>query len=253
MTTPEFKSKRGGLLRDCFDFVFGLQNKKGDILDHWVAIHDSLSYSPQEFYETIEKELEARKVPGMEISREVFAEGGMLSERRIYLRLLRERLMIYTCASPFGVGYFFSCRTVYVPALVRLWHILAAFFFFSVIGGLLMSLLGVSYGVFATITLIFALAGVMRNISNSMFADLDALLLKIPIVSTFYQDWFRADTYYRTDTRFVYVERIPQLIWELAQELTAVKGVRLVRYRFAPVLNELYRQVPDQIEKVETE
>lgn len=241
MATPEFKSKKTEFFHSVFDFVFGFENKRGEILDHWVAIHDNLSHSPQEFYETIEKELEARKIPGMEISRQEFAEGGMLSERRIYLRLLRERLNIYTCASPFGVGYFFSCRTVYVPALVRLWHILAALFFFGVIGGLLVKLLGFLFGVVATATLVFALVGVMRNISNSLFTDLDALLLKIPVVSTFYQDWFRSETYYRADARFVYMERIPNLIWELAQELTGVKGIRLVRYRFAPVLGELYK------------
>ena len=49
MATQEFKSKKGELLRSWFDFVFGFENKKGDILDHWVAIHDNLSYSPQEF------------------------------------------------------------------------------------------------------------------------------------------------------------------------------------------------------------
>ena len=248
MATQEFKSKRGDILRAWFDFIFGIENKKGDILDHWIAFHDNLSYSPQEFYETIEKELEARKIPGMEISREEFAMGGLLSERRIYLRLLRERLNIYTCASPFGVGYFFSCRTVYVPALVRLWHILAALFFFGVIGGLLVKFLGFLFGVIATVTLIFALVGVMRNISNSLFADLDALLLRIPVVSTFYQDWFRSETYYRADARFVYMERIPNLIWELAQELTGVKGIKLVRYRFAPVLGELYKYQPQEFE-----
>ena len=245
MATPEFKSKRGEVLRAWFDFIFGFENKKGEILDHWIAFHDSLSYSPREFYETIEKELQARKVPGMEISHEEFAEGGLLSEKRLYLRLLRERLIIYTCASPFGVGYFFSCRTVYVPALVRLWHILAALFFFGVIGGLLIKLLGFVFGIVATVTLIFAIAGVMRNISNSIFADLDAVLLKIPVLSTIYQDWLRADTYYRADARIVYLQRIPELIREMAEELTAKNGAKLVQqYRLAPVLGELYKPLP---------
>jgi hypothetical protein len=240
MATQEFKPKKSDILRACFEFIFGFKNKRGEVLDHWVAIHDSLSYSPQEFYETIQKELQARKIPGMELSRQEFAEGGLLSEKRIYLRLLREQLNIYTCASPFGVGYFFSCRTVHVPVLVRLWHILAAFLFFGVIGGLLVKLLGLAFGVIATVLLVFALVGVMRNISTSLFSDLDSLLLKMPVVSTFYQDWFRVDTYYRADTRFVYLQRIPELIWELAQALTAVKGVKLVRYRHAPVMDQLY-------------
>jgi len=239
MDTPEFKSKKGEFLRDCFHFIFDFENKRGEVLDQWVAIHDNLSYSPQEFYETIVKELQARKIPGMEISHQEFAEGGLLSEKRIYLRLLRERLTIYACASPFGVGYFFSCRTVYVPALVRLWHILAALFFFGVIGGLLVHFLGFLFGLIAIVALVFALVGVMQNISNSLFADLDAVLLKIPVISTFYQDWFRADTYFRQDTRFVYRKRVPELIWEMAHELTGSKGIQLVRYRFVPLMTQL--------------
>ena len=248
MATPEFKSKRE-ILRDCFDFIFGFKNKKGELLDHWIAFHDTLNYSPQEFYEAIEKELQARKIPGMEIAREEFAEGGPLSERRIYLRLLRERLTIYTCASPFGVGYFFSCRAVYVPALIRLWHILAALMFFGVVGGLLIRPLGFVFTVIAVITLMFALAAVMRNVASSVFSDLDALLLKIPGLSTVYEAWFRADTYYRTDTRAIYLQRIPELIRELASEITAAKGAKLVeQYRYAPIFGELYKPVPPNIE-----
>src|ERR1017187_10064472 len=157
MADRELKSKRGGILRAWFDFVFGFENKKGDILGHWIAFHDNFSFSPQEFYDAIEKELQARKIPGMEISHEEFAEGGMISDKRIYLRLFRERLALYTCAAPFGSGYFFSCRTVYVPALVRLWHIIAAFVFFSIVGVLLVKPLGIMFAAVAMVALMFAL------------------------------------------------------------------------------------------------
>ena len=242
MGEQEFKSKKGARLRDLFDFVFGFENKKGDVLDHWIAFDDKLNYPPQEFYDAIAKELEVRKVPGLQISREEFAEGGLLSERRIYLRFFRERLAIYTCASPFGIGYFYSCRVVHVPALVRLWHILAALFFFGVVGGLLIKPLGLMFTVVATIALMFALAGVMRNVATGVFADLDRLLLKIPGLSTIYEAWFRAETYYRTDTRAVYVQRIPEIVRTVAEEITAAKGGKLVQqFRFAPIFGELYK------------
>ncbi|HEY6261016.1 MAG TPA: hypothetical protein VIW47_05445, partial [Nitrospiraceae bacterium] len=212
MAIPGFKEKKGELLRRWIDFIFGFENKKGDILDYWIAFHDILNLSPQEFYANIEKELATRKIPGMEITREEFAEGGLLSDKRMYLRLFRERLAIYICASPFGTGgYFFSCRTVYVPALVRLWHILAAWFFLSIVGGLLAKLLGVGLGGIALVALVFAIGGVFRNAAAAAVGDLDALLLKIPAVGTIYEDWFRADTYYRDDTRVVYLQRIPAL------------------------------------------
>jgi hypothetical protein len=245
MANQELKSKRGEILRAWFDFVFGFENKKGDILGHWIAFHDSFSFPPQEFYEAIEKELQARKIPGMEISREEFAEGGLISDKRIYLRLFRERLALYTCAAPFGSGYFFSCRTVYVPALVRLWHIVAALVLFTIAGALLVKPLGITFAAVAMIALVFALAGVLRNAATSALSDLDALLLKIPVVATIYEDWFRADTYYRHDTRLVYLQRIPEIVKELAEEITAAKGARLEQqYQMSPILDELYKRVP---------
>src|SRR5882724_11608304 len=232
MANQELKSKKGEILRAWFDFIFGFENKKGDILGHWIAFHDNFSFPPQDFFDAIEKELQARKIPGMEISKEEFAEGGMLSDKRIYLRLFRERLAIYTCASPFGSGYFFSCRTVYVPALVRVWHIIAALIFFGTVGGLLINLLGVVFAAIAMVALMFAFAGVLRNAATSAFADVDTLLLKIPALSTIYEDWFRAETYWREDTRAIYLQRIPQVIKEVADEIMAAKGAKLVeQYR----------------------
>lgn len=249
MATPGFKSKKGEVLRACFDFVFGFENKKGEILDHWIAFLDNFSFSPQEFYDAVEKELQARKIPSMEISREEFTEGGLLSDRRVYLRLFRERLALYACAAPFGTGYFFSCRTVYVPALVRLWHIVATILFLGVVGGLLVKPLGMSFAAIAMVALMFALAGVLRNASASALSDLDALLLKIPVVATIYEDWFRADTYFRMDTRTVYLQRLPALIKELAEEITAAKGAKLVQqYQCAPILGELYKPLPPKPE-----
>jgi hypothetical protein len=242
MATPELKSKRGEILRAWFDFIFGFENKKGDILGHWIAFHDNFSFPPQDFFDAIQKELEARKIPGMEISREEFAEGGMLSDKRIYLSLFRERLALYTCAAPFGTGYFFSCRTVYVPALVRLWHIIAALVFFGVVGGLLIKPLGIMFAAVAMVALMFALAAVLGNAAAS---NLDTLLLKIPVVSTIYEDWFRADTYFRQDTRLIYLQQIPAFIQELAEDITAAKGARLEQqYQLPPILGELYKRVP---------
>jgi hypothetical protein len=245
MATSEDKPKKGERLRAWFDFIFGFENKKGEVLGHWIAFHDNFSFPPQEYYDAIEKELSARKIPGLEISREPFAEGGLLSEQRIYLRLFRERLALYTCAAPFGSGYFFSCRTVYVPALVRLWHIIAALLFFSLVCGLLLKPLGVTFAAVAMVALMFALAAVLRNAAGSSLCDLDTLLLKIPVVATIYEDWFRAETYYREDTRLVYLQRIPVLVKELAEDITAAKGARLEeQYQLPPIFGELYKRVP---------
>jgi len=141
--------------------------------------------------------------------------------------LMRERLAIVTCAAPFGKFFFFSSRTVYVPALVRLWHIIAAVAFLILVTLLLFKPLGVVFGSIAVITLVFALAGVLRNASAQGFSDLDSLLLKIPVVATIYEDWFREETYYREDTRNLYLKILPDLIQELVEETCAAKGIKL--------------------------
>lgn len=242
----EIKSKdKREILRNCIDFVFGFENKRGEILDSWVYYADGFSYPPQEFYAAIDHEMVARKIPSMEISREEFGEGGLLSDKRIYLRLFRERLALYTCAAPFGTGYFFSFRAVYVPALVRLWHILALALFFGVLGSLLVRLLGFTFAVAALVALPFAVAAVFRNATAKGVGDLDALLLKIPVVATFYENWFREDTYYRVDTRTLYLQVLPQIIREHAEEVTAAKGAKLVLSgEEPPVPVELHRRQP---------
>jgi hypothetical protein len=245
MTTSDDKPKKGERLRRLIDFIFGFENKRGEILNHWIYSADGFSMGAGEFYSAIEKQLGDRKIPGLSIVRQEFGEGGPLSEQRIYLRLLRERLAIIACAAPFGGIYFFSCRTIHVRALVRLWHILAALVFFNLTGALLIKPLGLTGAGIAQLALIFALAGVLRNAGTSAFDDLDALLLRIPIISTIYQDWFRVDTYYRDDTRVLYLTVLPELVEEAAKEICADKGVKLVRqHQFPPILRELFAPLP---------
>ena len=248
MGTVDDKPKISERIRCVLEFIFGFENKRGVILDRWVYSADGFSLTPSDFYAAVEDQLAARKIPGLQVVRQEFAEGGLMSDQRLYLRLMRERLTIDTCAAPFGSIFFFSCRTLHVPALVRLWHILATFFFFSVTWSLLVIPLGLTFAIIAQITLLFALAGVLRNAGTSAFDDLDALLLKIPVVATIYQDWFRVDTYYREDTRTLYVKILPNLIKEAAEEVCAAKGVKLVRqHQFPPILSELFQPLAPKI------
>ena len=83
------------------------------------------------------------------------------------------------------------------------------------------------FAAIAVVALMFAGVAVLRNASTGGLADLDALLLRIPVVSTIYEDWFREDTYYREDTRNLYLKLLPALIQELAEETCAAKGVKL--------------------------
>src|ERR1700722_18754499 len=104
--------------------MFGFKSRKADVLSHWYTPVPSFSASTQEFYTSLEQELKAQEVPGLEISRVEFSEGGILSDKREYLRMSRERLVFDVCAAPFGKAYFFSCRFAEIPAVIHLWQLL---------------------------------------------------------------------------------------------------------------------------------
>jgi len=114
-----------------------------------------------------------------------------------------------------------------------------------VIGNLLIILLGFPFAVVALITLLFAIAAVFRNATGAAVSDLDTLLLRIPIVSTVYENWFREDTFYRVDTRSLYLQTLPEIVRKLAEEITAAKGVKLLPQQgHLPALSELGKSRP---------
>ena len=225
--------------------IFNFKNKKGEVLNHWIAFADNFNFPSQEFYASVEKGLVDRQVPGLDISRTEFAEGGLLSAKRIYLRLLRERLAFDVCAAPFGTGYFFSCRCVEISAEVRLWHVLVIL---AALGGLfllLVKLLGFILAGVASVALLLAVAQVFRNTIALGLSDLDRVLLRTPALGPVYERFFRKETYYRLDTRLLYLDLVPGLVKKLSEEVTQSKGVQLTRqYQLAPILGELYKPVP---------
>lgn len=86
-----------------------------NVLSHWYAIVDGIHFSSNEFYESVIRKLDEHKVPRLKMSRVEYHEGGILSDKRVYLRLAYERSAFEICAAPFGVNYFFSVRFVEVP------------------------------------------------------------------------------------------------------------------------------------------
>lgn len=229
-------------------FVFGTVSKKGEpVAGGWLSYADHFTCSSQEFYATVEEELKARKLPGVDTRRIEFNEFGLLSGQRTYLRLMRERICIDTCAAPFGRIFFFSCRIVHVPARIYLWHVVAAVLFFRCVFGVLADPLGPGFALIATVTLPLALAGVMGEAGSRAFSYLDALILRIPVASVFYQTFFREETYYRLDTRQLFTEVLPAMIRELAEKTAAAQGVTLVPHDGpVPVILELHQAQPPE-------
>lgn len=222
--------------------MFGQPPRKAEVIRHWYALVPGFTTPALEFYADIEKSLHERQVPGLEISRVEFAEGGLLSDKRQYLRMTRERLVFDVCAAPFGTSFFFSCRFAEIPAAIQFWQILLLVVTFYIGLALVWNFVGIWKG--TVLLLIFCALAVflLRNAVAMGLRDLDASLVKSAWLGPIYERFFRKETYYREDTRLMYCDLVDQVVKDRVEEVTGAEGVNLVRFNdYNPVLGELYR------------
>ena len=219
------------------------------MLEHWISFAEEFQFSSAEFYAAVEKELDARKVPGLEKSRIEFVEGGLLSDKRVYLRMLRERMVFDVCAAPFGTRYFFSCRMAEIPSVIQLWQLAAVGVGLGIVAALFWKFLGFALGTTGLVVTLGFLVYFLRNAVAMGMQNIDAALIQSPVVGPIYERWFRKETYYRVDTRLMYFDTVSNVVKKLAEEVTGSKGVKLVRqYEQSPILGELYKPVQPRVE-----
>jgi hypothetical protein len=222
-----------------FDFF---KSKKADVIDHWYALIPGFNTSTKDFYTAVEDELKTREVPGLDIFHVDFAEGGVLSAKREYLRMTRERLVFDICAAPFGKGYFFSCRFAEIPAVIRLWQLLVVLIGALMITALAFRFLGLILGVVTLVAGFIFLIYTLRNAVSMGLRNLDATLIKSPVVGPIYENWFRKETYYRQDTRLMYRDTVNDIVKAQVEETTGAKGIKLIKFNdYSPILGELYK------------
>ena len=181
---------------------------KDEVHKHWYSAVDNFEFASNDFYQLIQTELATRQVPGLGMSRVEFSEGGLLSVKREYLRLQRERLVFDICAAPFGTSYFFSFRFVELPLGIKPAEILILLVGIALIFGLLVKLFGFLLGCLALVALLASGIWVMRNSLVLGLKDLDASLMKTPVIGPLYEVFFRKETYYRQDTRLMYLTTV---------------------------------------------
>lgn len=222
--------------------MFGFKRRKADVLSHWFAIAYNFQLSSQDFYHEVEEEIKVQQVPGLEMSKVDFAEGGVLSDNRVYLRMYRERLVFDVCAAPFGINYFFSCRFAEIPAEVRLWQMALSFFGILLLFGFFVKVFGLLLGPFAFFLTLAMCFWMGRNAISLGLNDLDAMLIKTPVVGPLYERFVRKETYYRQDTRLMYLKIVSEIVKTKVEKVTAAKGVTLLRFHeYDPILGELYK------------
>lgn len=224
---------------------------KEEVISHWYVPIDHFDYSSVDFYEKIEATLESRKVPGLEIKREEINEGGLLSDKRLYLRLKRERLVFDICAAPFGTSFFFSFRLVEQPLGIKPLQIIIFFIGLLIAFGILSAIIGLTKAFILMLFLMIGSVFLMRNMIAMGLQNLDASLIKIPIIGSLYECFFRKETYYREDTRLMYLTTVETITQTVVDEVTAAKGIKLIkRYERTPSGGKVYSET-DHTPKLE--
>jgi hypothetical protein len=205
------------------------RRKKPELLeDPKGLLVENFSTSTDEFYAAVEAALAEKKVPDLEITRTLFAEGGLLSSQREYLRMRRERLLFDVCAAPFGTSFFFSIRFAEIPVILYVWQLLLVLLFIAGIGAAYWAIMGLHWGAVMFVLNLIAVVVLLRNLVELRLHRLDDFLLQLPVFGIVYEAWFRPETYYRVDTRTMYVETIKFIVQRRIEEVTGQKGIQLV-------------------------
>lgn len=226
-----------------------------NVLSHWYSLYDRGQFSSAEFYDSVEAELAERKLPRLRSSRPEFHEGSALSDKRVYLRLERERYAFDVCAAPFGTGYFFSYRMIEKPRS-RLAFVLLLVA--CLLAGALalrtgLGIIEIAIGALGLLLLASVASPLNARIVTPDEAkagtvatggsDFDSAILNIAVVGELYES-IRADTYYRYDTRLLFQTIVPDIVKRKVDGLTSRDGVTLLNaYEYSPLLGETYRAV----------
>ena len=214
--------------------MFGLWNTT-DVkeLEYKLTTIRDFETSTSEFYDAIERELEARKLTGLDISRVDIREGGILSPKREYLRMHREQLFFEVCSASFGTTWFFSWRFYIAQRELMAWETGVMLFMLASIGLFYVFLFGLILGSILFVASLLSMLLFMRNTVSLGFQDLDTALLQMPIVGAFYERLFRKETHYRRDTRNAYVRIVREAIIKKIEDATKAGGIALVEYQDA--------------------
>jgi len=211
------------------------------VISHWHKLIENFSYSPQEFYSSLEKALERRQIPRLELSRVNWREGGLFSADREYLRLTRERLVFDICAFPFGTGFAFSSRLGEIPLGINPLHVLVVLIVLGIFWNLLTSSLGFFWAVIILVGGTVFLIWFLRSALDQGLFDLDAVLLKTPVAGPLYEKFLRAMTWYRIDLIYAYQSAVHGAVLETLDEIIKVKGLKpLTEDERKPVMKALY-------------
>jgi len=213
-----------------------------EIVSHWSKLFENFQASPLAFYQAVESALLKREIPDSKNSRIDHKEAGVLSAKREYLRVQREKLLFDIGAAPFGTGFFVSWWLVdEFPRLNPLVKIAAVFGLFLVAIFLVVPA-GMVLGSILFLALLFG--GLAVANSNASIGNFDDRVVRaLPLIGALYNWLFKPDTYYRIDSMKMFQTAVHNAVLEVIDAMTAEKGLRaLSESERKPVMREFYQR-----------
>lgn len=211
-----------------------MARKPARVISHWYHYVEGFSTSGLEFFAAVEEAVKGREIPGASLSRVEFKEGGVLSAKREYLRVQREKTVFDLCAAPYGKnGYFFSWWLAELPGNPLMWLLATAVstLIFIAILAVLWAMFGDSCGgIFVFVLLVlFGIPGGLYalgyGVREGAIGDEEAVLA-MPFVGWLYERVFQPTTYYRIDTALMFQEAVRASVNEVLEDLFSEQGLR---------------------------
>jgi hypothetical protein len=215
--------------------------KAAFVLSHWYHLFERVQESPQSFYGRLEQAVKDRALPDAVLSRVDHHEGGPLSAKREYLRVMRTGYMFDVCAAPFGNGFFVSWWLAKALPTWGFWAMLGvlvlSLFVLVVTTAFLGVVVGLGAGVLGFIVMCAILGDQLRNQGYS----LEDLILTFPLIGGLYKLFFLGDTYFKTDTALMFQESVRRAVLDVLDQITEAKGMRVLsETERKPILNSLF-------------
>lgn len=184
--------------------------RSGEVISHWHHFVEDFNTSTLDFYRSVEQTLVAKESP-VKPTRVDWAESGVLSARREYLRATYGRYSFDIAAFPFGKDFFFSWwlsrrrgeNTLMIGCM-------------SVVGALavlmiFVKLMGYIVGTIVFVIVLAAVFAALRESSPDTALLVEDVMLSIPGVSSVYRRYFKPVTYFSEDTRLVFQESVHKI------------------------------------------
>lgn len=213
-------------------------------LDDWRIWLKNFQLPPLEFYGLLEAAVRARQIPELEIAHQEHRERNVLSDRRVYLCLRRDRLLFDCCAAPFGTDYFFSYWLWLMPRRFTIFHFLGLMTSLEILNLLSSRGLGLVDGLMAGATLLYLLFLMSQSGLIRRPHWVEEYLHGVSVFGVIYELFFRKPTCFEMDTAQVFLASIHDCCLEVLDGLTQTHSLRALseEERRKPVMRDFFHK-----------